>query len=965
MRKLFCTAVTLVLIACSHAAYAQQCRDGIDNDGDGTRDALVNGSTTSATPTTTIATGNPDLIRARVAAILGYPTRDAFLFDDPTAQKICQVLGHNVAVSFSSRHNDGRNGFTSPGNNTLFRWNAPTGTFIGLNAQAAGNRWIATLVCGGVRPACANGRDDDGDGLIDLADPGCASENDSSEVTHDSGCSSPDDPTEAEQCRDGLDNDGDGLTDAADPGCWSDPLNPATFNPALENEGAATSQCQDGRDNDGDGATDLNDFSCSSRTDNDETNPRSACQDGVDNDSDGLVDLADPGCQNTQDNNEGDGTSACQDGIDNDADGATDFPADFSCSSRQDLDEANPRSSCQDGLDNDGDGLVDLADPGCSSRQDNNEGDGTSACQDGIDNDGDGATDFPADFSCSSKTDLDEANPKSMCQDSLDNDSDGLTDLADPGCSSAQDNNEGDGSSQCQDKLDNDGDGLIDLADPGCSNAQDDNEGDGTSACQDGIDNDKDGAIDFPADFSCSSKQDLDEANPKSSCQNGVDDDSDGLIDLADPGCSNVQDNNEGDGTSQCQDKLDNDNDGLTDLADPGCSNAQDNNEGDGTSACQDKVDNDGDGLIDLADPGCANAQDTNEVDDISRLQLTTECVFNNLDGTYTAYFGYENLLGVQTTVTEDAARSTGNSFSPTPANRNQPTIFQVGRQKGAFGVVFNGDAITWTVQIAAGVRSSATASRTSPACRALEPVAECIDSTRNGLQGTFGYVNSNEFEVKVNLGSQNRFNPSPEDRAQPTSFFPGTNKGVFTTSFKDQLTWNLAGKSATASATTPVCLGGCIGTSTTEIKGSLDAAALKLAKLTKDAATFLASQAKVKLRGTAAAKAGTDAIRAGRKADQFVKTANALSVQFPAVVKSCPNAAEVCQTVDRNSVIQALQGLYAQQRNSVKRIITRGYFNSTGRTNRTDKIIEAAKAAEQEGLAAISKLPRFATECK
>ena len=58
---------------------------------------------------------------------------------------------------------------------------------------------------------CADGIDNDGDGLIDFpADPGCVDPADNDEV----------DPTPLAQCADGIDNDGDGLIDfPADPGC--------------------------------------------------------------------------------------------------------------------------------------------------------------------------------------------------------------------------------------------------------------------------------------------------------------------------------------------------------------------------------------------------------------------------------------------------------------------------------------------------------------------------------------------------------------------------------------------------------------------------------------------------------------------------------------------------------------------------------------------------------------------------
>ena len=80
--------------------------------------------------------------------------------------------------------------------------------------------------------ACENGLDDDGDGLVDAADPGCAAASDTSERS------------DALVCDDGADNDGDGKIDfsptpgAGDPGCLDS-------SGMLENP-----QCQDGLNND-------------------------------------------------------------------------------------------------------------------------------------------------------------------------------------------------------------------------------------------------------------------------------------------------------------------------------------------------------------------------------------------------------------------------------------------------------------------------------------------------------------------------------------------------------------------------------------------------------------------------------------------------------------------------------------------------------------------------------------------
>jgi glycerophosphoryl diester phosphodiesterase len=89
----------------------------------------------------------------------------------------------------------------------------------------------ATLTGVLVVTACENGADDDGDGQVDLADPGCRDAADGSERG---------------DCADGLDNDGDGAIDyLGDPGC-SSALEAAVERP----------ECSNGVDDDGDGLVD-------------------------------------------------------------------------------------------------------------------------------------------------------------------------------------------------------------------------------------------------------------------------------------------------------------------------------------------------------------------------------------------------------------------------------------------------------------------------------------------------------------------------------------------------------------------------------------------------------------------------------------------------------------------------------------------------------------------------------------
>ncbi|MEZ4330271.1 MAG: carboxypeptidase-like regulatory domain-containing protein [Myxococcota bacterium] len=304
--------------------------------------------------------------------------------------------------------------------------------------------------------ACSDGLDNDGDGLTDLADPGCADANDGSEQNP------------AVACDDGLDNDGDTLIDLADPGC-TDPADPS------EIDGGEVA-CNDGIDNDGDGLVDLLDPGCADAADVSEQNAAVACDDGLDNDGDTLIDLADPGCTD---------------------------PAD---PSEVDL----PPVACNDGVDNDGDGLVDLLDPGCADASDASELDPTVACDDGADNDGDALIDGQ-DPGCAGPTDASEQDAALACDDGLDNDGDGLVDLLDPGCTDPADASEQNPAIACDDGIDNDGDGLVDLLDAGCADASDASELNPAVACDDGVDNDGDTLIDWPDDPDCTSVTDTSE----------------------------------------------------------------------------------------------------------------------------------------------------------------------------------------------------------------------------------------------------------------------------------------------------------------------------------------------------------------------------------------------------------------------------------------------------------------------
>jgi hypothetical protein len=905
------------------------------------------------------------------------------------AQEVCRGALGAQSTLFVRYTNISSSTFTSPGNNTFCY--LVGSQKVCINAKTAGNPpYINSINCFCIPAQCADGVDNDSDGAIDLADFSCGGN-----ATNNNE-SSP-----AAQCQDGADNDGDGAVDLADFSCGGSKQRNDEANPK--------SQCQDGLDNDGDGAIDTNDFSCGgNKQKNDEANPNSQCQDGSDNDGDGATDLADFSCGgNKQKNDEASPRAQCQDGVDNDSDGATDLN-DFSCGgNKQSNNEATPKSQCQDGVDNDGDNAIDLADFGCSGAQDNNESDVKAQCQDATDNDGDGATDFPADFSCSSAQDNNEKDPSSQCQDGLDNDNDGSVDTNDFSCSSKQDNDESNPKAQCQDGVDNDNDGAIDTNDFSCSSAQDNDETNPKAQCQDDVDNDSDGAIDLN-DFSCTSKQDNDEANPKSQCQDGIDNDSDGLIDTADPGCTNNQGNNEGGATAQCQDGLDNDADGATDFPadfsctsrsdndetnlkaqcqdntdndgdgaadreDFSCASPQDNDESDPKAECQDTLDNDRDGLVDMEDPGCSTKQDNKESDEASALTLGIECITVNTDGSSTAYFSYNNTTARELETTIGNSGASVNEFSPGPRNLGQPSRFKPGLAKGTVPASFTGSDLTWSVRVAGGGKVTATASLdTTPKCGAVQPTADCRGFDSGKLRIKMGYRNPNPFTIILPVGASNEFTPGRSDRGQPYEFYSGLNSGILNVdldSAADQTVWKINGAASSLASKLPVCDGECVDTATGAITGELDRIAIELADAVRDGANLLAASPLVKTgrkKATSPSREDRADIQRSRKlADEYEARSRALLLQVPAVVRNCPEAPAFCQTVDRGATIDALKGLYAEARNATKRIVSRAYFRENGRTNRNDPIIKRALRLEEQGLAQLAKIPRFATECK
>ena len=369
-------------------------------------------------------------------------------------------------------------------------------------------------------------------------------------------------------CADDADNDDDGLVDLADPGCVGPEDNDETD--------ATAPQCADGLDNDDDGAPDLADVNCTSESDPTEggdTSP-TACTNEVDDDVDGQTDFPlDPGCRAAGDDSEDSEAQGevgtCANGEDDDADGQTDYPADPGCQGRGDMNEADPTPpfTCSNGADDDADGQTDFpGDPGCAAAGDATEFGACGPALDAIDLNAalaasgayDGTlvgADAQLTGTCGGGSGPErvfqyrlEARVAALTFSTLHAETTAPTVLyVRTACEDAQDVacNRGSMGSPgttarlerptpglyfvvvdtgnaavgpgafrltveetpapaCDDGVDNDADGQTDLFDRGCVGFDDADETDeGDPACGNGLDDDSDGQTDYPADTDC------------------------------------------------------------------------------------------------------------------------------------------------------------------------------------------------------------------------------------------------------------------------------------------------------------------------------------------------------------------------------------------------------------------------------------------------------------------------------
>ena len=96
-----------------------------------------------------------------------------------------------------------------------------------------------------------------------------------------------------------------------------------------------------------------------------------------------------------------------------------------------------------------------------------------------------------------------------------------------------------------------------------------------------------------------------------------------------------------------------------------------------------------------------------------------------------------------------------------------------------------------------------------------ISPLLECVVNNKNGTwTAHFGYENPSASPVEIPIGPANFFSPAPDDRGQPGTFQPGRtsaypNAAFYVTYSGSGLTWNLNGKTVSASPSSAKCVPG------------------------------------------------------------------------------------------------------------------------------------------------------------
>jgi hypothetical protein len=198
-------------------------------------------------------------------------------------------------------------------------------------------------------------------------------------------------------------------------------------------------------------------------------------------------------------------------------------------------------------------------------------------------------------------------------------------------------------------------------------------------------------------------------------------------------------------------------------------------------------------------------------------------CTYNNQDGTFTSWFGYDNQRTESAVIPVGTLVNGANSFVSLPGytsinkDQGQGGVFSTGLNNATADVTWDpdltGPEVRWHLAYGdSNPFSVATAYANYNICSPITPAVKCIEQTLDGnqngyLTAHFGYGNDNSFKISIPAGSLNEITSisSPVSGSPlpgiTTEFLAGGETESFTEKFSDEgsVTWTVTGLSATA----------------------------------------------------------------------------------------------------------------------------------------------------------------------
>jgi hypothetical protein len=303
------------------------------------------------------------------------------------------------------------------------------------------------------------------------------------------------------------------------------------------------------------------------------------------------------------------------------------------------------------------------------------------------------------------------------------------------------------------------------------------------------------------------------------------------------------------------------------------------------------------------------------------------------------------------------------NFIAPGVESKGQPTRFKSGVYRGVFYFTFTaGQSFTWTIQLPNSEKISVAVDERSEKLKLVQPLFDCKQQDKAIL----GWLNQNEFDIIIPIGSLNLFTPGASDRSQPNRFFIGLNKSAFSVPYESALSWKLPGYSLDLSQSVKECE--CSTTDNTQAKTQILSLAADFLAVAYEAAETLERASKDRVKALNREERGRlkELLQRSREraVAEFKQIELTLISHIPKTSTACPQVLDGCRTVDDLPVIQSIRNRYYVIQSMINRLIARAGFITEQDTRRFKDIRKRAEISAKKAFESLNTIQRFRTVC-